>query len=87
MAIRGEAQSNHDDLFPNHVSDLVMTKIVNVLILGANGQDGAIDYRTTQKGKPFQGHDVSLDSVSDLIVKLALSPTMEVRRSLGVSSG
>ena len=50
-------------------------------------QEGAIDYRTTKKGEPFQGHDVSLDSVSDLIVKLALSPTMEVRRSLGVSSG
>ena len=48
-------------------------------------QDEEIDYRITQKGEPFQGHDVSLNSVSDLIVKLALSPTMEVRRSLGVS--
>jgi hypothetical protein len=28
---------------------------------------------------------VSLNSLSDPIVKLALSPTMEVRRSLGVS--
>jgi alkylhydroperoxidase/carboxymuconolactone decarboxylase family protein YurZ len=28
---------------------------------------------------------VSLDSLSDLIVKLALAPDMEVRRSLGVS--
>jgi uncharacterized protein YbjT (DUF2867 family) len=46
--------------------------------------DEEIDYRITQKGEPFQGHDVSLNSVSDLIVKLALSPTMEVRRSLGV---
>jgi uncharacterized protein YbjT (DUF2867 family) len=47
--------------------------------------DEAIDYQVTQKGKPFRGHDVSLNSLSDLIVKLALSPTMEVRRSLGVS--
>ena len=44
-----------------------------------------VAYKVTQKGEPFQGHDVSLNSVSDLIVKLALSPTMEVRRSLGVS--
>ena len=44
-----------------------------------------VDYRTTQKGEPFVGHDVSLNSVSDLIVRLTLSPTMEVRRSLGVS--
>jgi 4-carboxymuconolactone decarboxylase len=27
------------------------------------------------------------NSVSDLIVKLALNPTMEIRRSLGVSNG
>ena len=47
--------------------------------------DQEIDYRITQKGEAFQGHDVSLNSVSDLIVKLAMSPTMEVRRSLGVS--
>jgi len=48
-------------------------------------QDEAIDYQITQKGEPFRGHDVSLNSVSDLIVNLALSPTMEVRHSLGVS--
>ena len=48
-------------------------------------QDQAIDYRLTQKDEPFQGHDVSLESLSDLIVKLALSPTLQVRRSLGVS--
>jgi uncharacterized protein YbjT (DUF2867 family) len=48
-------------------------------------RDEAIDYRITQKGEPFRGHDVSLNSLSDLIVKLALSPAMELRRSLGVS--
>jgi uncharacterized protein YbjT (DUF2867 family) len=47
--------------------------------------DAEVAYRITQKGEPFLGHDVSLNSVSDLIVKLAVSPTMEVRRSLGVS--
>jgi uncharacterized protein YbjT (DUF2867 family) len=47
--------------------------------------DEAIDYQLTQKGMPFKGHDVSLNSLSDLIVKLALSPTLEVRHSVGVS--
>jgi uncharacterized protein YbjT (DUF2867 family) len=47
--------------------------------------DSSIDYRITQKGEPFQGHDVSLNSLSDLIVKLALSPTLHARSSLGVS--
>ncbi len=47
--------------------------------------DDEINYQLTQKGEPFKGHDVSLNSLSDLIMKLALSPTMEVRRSIGVS--
>lgn len=47
--------------------------------------DQAIAYRITQKGQPFQGHEVSLNSVSALIVKLATTPGMEIRRSLGVS--
>ena len=48
-------------------------------------QDDAIDYQLTQKGELFKGHDVSLNSLSDLILKLALAPTLHVRRSLGVS--
>ena len=47
-------------------------------------QDDEVAYQLTQKGEPFRGHDVSLNSLSDLIVKLAHTPTMEVRRSLGV---
>jgi uncharacterized protein YbjT (DUF2867 family) len=47
--------------------------------------DKEVDYQITQKGEPFKGHDVSLNGLSDLIVKLALSRSMEARRSLGVS--
>jgi hypothetical protein len=44
-----------------------------------------IDYETTQKGEPFKGHEVSRKSVAALVVKLATSPELEVRRSLGVN--
>jgi uncharacterized protein YbjT (DUF2867 family) len=44
-----------------------------------------IDYEITQKGEPFKGHDISRKSLADLIVKLAVTPEMEVRLSLGVS--
>jgi uncharacterized protein YbjT (DUF2867 family) len=44
-----------------------------------------INYETTQKGEPFKGHEVSRKSVADLVVKLAESPEMEVRSSLGVN--
>jgi uncharacterized protein YbjT (DUF2867 family) len=44
-----------------------------------------IDYETTQKGEPFKWHDVSRKSIADLIVKLAVTPGLEVRSSLGVN--
>jgi uncharacterized protein YbjT (DUF2867 family) len=45
-----------------------------------------IDYGTTKKGGPFQNASavVSRKSVADLVVKLATTPGLEVRRSLGV---
>lgn len=42
-------------------------------------------YRITQKGEPFHGHDVALDSLSALIIKLATTPGLHVRASIGVS--
>jgi uncharacterized protein YbjT (DUF2867 family) len=48
-------------------------------------RDPEVDYRITQKGEPFVGHDVSLNSLSDLIVKLATTLGLHSRRSLGVS--
>jgi uncharacterized protein YbjT (DUF2867 family) len=44
-----------------------------------------IDYETTQKGEPFKGSVVSRRSVAALVVKLAQSPDLDLRRSLGVS--
>ena len=48
-------------------------------------QDEAIDYQITQKGEPFKGHEISLNSLSDLITRLATTPGLYVRSSLGVS--
>ncbi|MCY8034312.1 NAD(P)H-binding protein [Bacillus sonorensis] len=44
-----------------------------------------VDYETTQKGEPFKGHEVSRKSVAALVVKLAVTPGLEVRHSLGVN--
>ena len=71
------AMNGQDEVYANYT----------ILRPGWFTRDAAVDYRITQKGEPFQGHDVSLNSVSDLIVKLARTPTLELRRSLGVSSG
>ena len=47
--------------------------------------DEAVAYQLTQTGEPFKGHDVSLNSLSDLVVKLARTPGIEIRHSPGVS--
>jgi hypothetical protein len=44
-----------------------------------------IDYETTQKGELFKGRVVSRKSVAAMVVKLAESPELEVRRSLGMN--
>jgi len=47
--------------------------------------EDVIDYETTHKGEPFRGHDVSRKSLASLIVKLATTPVLETRQSLGVN--
>jgi uncharacterized protein YbjT (DUF2867 family) len=41
----------------------------------------------TQKGEPFRGHDIALDSLSALIARIATTPGLYVRASIGVSGG
>ena len=45
-----------------------------------------VDYGTTQKGEPFKNPSatVSRKSVADLVVRLATTPGLEIRKSLGV---
>lgn len=47
----------------------------------------AVHHQITRKGEPFKGRDVSLNSLSDLIVKLCTTPGLHFRESLGVSNG
>ena len=48
-------------------------------------RDDEVAYQLTQKGEPFKGHEVSLNSLSDLITKLVSGPGLHSRQSLGVS--
>lgn len=45
----------------------------------------SVSYQLTTRDQPFQGHDISLDSLAHLIQLLASDPTLHVRASLGVS--
>src|SRR4051794_9695249 len=44
-------------------------------------------FQITQKGEPFRGHDIALDSLSALIARIATTPDLYVRSSIGVSDG
>ncbi|UIF28874.1 NAD(P)H-binding protein [Levilactobacillus brevis] len=48
-----------------------------------NGND--TDYQVTKKGEPFGGHDVSRQSIADLVMRLAHDETLGVRDSLGIN--
>jgi uncharacterized protein YbjT (DUF2867 family) len=80
---RGILDSYRDSAAVIEASDLDYT----ILRPGWFTTDDEVAYQLTQKGQPFKGHDVSLNSLSDLIVKLSLTPGLEVRRSVGVSRG
>jgi uncharacterized protein YbjT (DUF2867 family) len=91
MGIYGEVPGEHyrsvldpyrDSAAAIEASDLDYT----ILRPGWFTRDAAAECHLTRKGEPFKGHDVSLDSLSGLIVKLALTPSLHVRESLGVST-
>lgn len=48
-----------------------------------NGND--TDYQVTKKGEPFGGHDVSRQSIADLVMRLAHDETLGARDSLGIN--
>jgi len=47
--------------------------------------DPAGPYNITRKGELFKGHDISLQSLSGLIAKIATTPDLYVRESVGIS--
>lgn len=44
-----------------------------------------IDYQITHKGEPFGGHNVSVISIADLVMRLAHDPKLGLRDSLGIN--
>jgi uncharacterized protein YbjT (DUF2867 family) len=79
---RSVLDSYRDSAAAIEASDLEYT----ILRPGWFRQEPGVSYHFTQKGEPFEGHDVTLDSLSDLITKLATKLDLHVRQSLGVSS-
>ena len=57
--------------------------------MGANAEGfliGPIDYEVTRKGEPFGGHDVSRESIADLVMKLVADPELYAHDSVGINT-
>lgn len=47
---------------------------------------GPVHYEVTIKGQPFGGHDVSVNSIADLVVKLFQDENLYSKESVGVNT-
>lgn len=47
---------------------------------------GPVNYNVTRKGEPFGGHDVSISSIADLVMKLTQDPNLHSRDSVGINT-
>ena len=47
---------------------------------------GPVNYQVTRKGEPFGGHDVSVRSIADIVMKLVDDDTLYSRDSIGVNT-
>lgn len=85
--VPGERHGSILDPYRNSVRVIEASDLDYTIIRPAwlNDRD-EIAYGTTQKGELFQNADdqVSRKSVADLVVKLATTPGLELRKSLGV---
>ena len=92
MGIYGEVPDEryHSLLHPYRDSAAVVEASgldYTVLRPGWFTREAEVNYRLTSKDEPFKGHDVSMDSLADLLVKLLTTPDLHRRESLGVSRG
>lgn len=47
--------------------------------------DGPVNYEVTRKGEPFGGHDVSVSSIADIVMKLVNDDTLYSKDSIGIN--
>lgn len=46
---------------------------------------GPVSYEVTHKGEPFGGHDVSITSIADLVLRLRLDEKSYLNESIGIN--
>lgn len=68
-------------------ADLIENSALNYTIIRPGWfTRGPVDYQITHKGEPFGGHDVSLNSIADLVSQLVQQPTLYNQESIGINT-
>ncbi|MCH4165075.1 MAG: NAD(P)H-binding protein [Lentilactobacillus diolivorans] len=70
-------------------ADIIANSSLNYTMIRPGWFDNGDDtnYQLTKKGEPFGGHDVSRQSIADLVVRLSHDETLGSRDSLGINRG
>ncbi|WP_125714244.1 NAD(P)H-binding protein [Companilactobacillus kedongensis] len=68
-------------------ADIIEASDLNYTVIrpGWFDNNNDTDYEVTHKGEPFGGHDVSIKSIADLVVRLAHDEKLGSRDSLGIN--
>ena len=48
--------------------------------------NGSVNYEVTREGDPFGGHDVSRESIADLIMRLIADDSLYARENIGINT-
>lgn len=87
--VGADGNLQHNPILQNYrdAADLIAASSLNYTTIRPgwfdNGTD--TDYQITQQNEPFGGHDVSRQSIADLVVHLAHDPAFGTRTSLGIN--
>lgn len=70
-----------------NAADIIESSDLNYTVIRPGWFDNSndTDYEVTHKGEPFGGHDVSIKSIADLVVRLSHDPKLGSRDSLGIN--
>lgn len=70
-----------------NAADIIESSDLNYTVIRPGWFDNSndTDYEITHKGEPFGGHDVSIKSIADLVVRLTHDSKLGSRDSLGIN--
>ncbi|MCH4115551.1 MAG: NAD(P)H-binding protein [Furfurilactobacillus sp.] len=88
-SVSADGNLEHNPMLQTYrdAADIIEASDLNYTVIRPGWFDNGdnTDYQVTKKGEPFGGHDVSRESIADLVVHLVHDPAYGSRDSLGIN--